>query len=407
MNNPQEIGNKENVVEACLELVKAKFQSENAECKFFHNINHTLNVLEAVGLIAQNTDEISSHQEELLKIAAIFHDVIAELKANDNETKSANYACEQLLKLNVAKEDVEIVERLIKATKLDHQPTDIMEEAIKDADIAHTGSKSYFKEPFIHLFKEINCREELSPKQWIQDCIDFFEQFPFYTKYAQEQFEPIKEQNKEKLQKLISMDINTSDELMENVTPKKKKKKKKGKDTPEKGIETLFRVNLRNHVNLSRIADDKANTLISVNAIIISIVLSTLFPKLDNNKYLMLPALSLITFSIITIIISIISTIPRTTHGVMTREDVLKKQGNLTFFGNFFRMNIKDFEWGVEELMKDKDYLYKTMSRDLYYLGVVLNKKYTFLRIGYITFVGGLVISCIVFVLGIMSNHAG
>ena len=200
------------------------------------------------------------------------------------------------------------------------------------------------------------------------------------------------------------MDIKTEEELVE-LTAKKKKKKKEAKEKPDKGIETLFRVNLRNHVNLSRIADDKANTLISVNGIIISIVLSTLFPKLDNNQFLMWPALTLVTFSIITIVICIVSTIPRTTHGFVSKDDILNKRGNLTFFGNFHKMGISDFEWGIGELMKDRDYLYNTMSRDLYYLGVVLNKKYTYLRWGYIIFVTGLILSCLFFVLGLTSNY--
>ena len=53
----------------------------------------------------------------------------------------------------------------------------------------------------------------------------------------------------------------------------------------------MFRVALRNHITLSDIADTKANILLSVNAIIISLVLSNLLPKLDNpsNHYLNFP----------------------------------------------------------------------------------------------------------------------
>ncbi|GAF04270.1 hypothetical protein JCM21142_72967 [Saccharicrinis fermentans DSM 9555 = JCM 21142] len=106
-------------------------------------------------------------------------------------------------------------------------------------------------------------------------------------------------------------------------------------------------------------------------------------------------------FSIITIIICIISTIPRTTHGFISKEDISHKRGNLTFFGNFHKMSLEDFEWGIGELMKDREYLYNSMSRDLYFLGKVLTKKYTFLRWAYIIFVVGLISSIFFFVLGI------
>lgn len=159
----------------------------------------------------------------------------------------------------------------------------------------------------------------------------------------------------------------------------------------------MFRVALRNHLNLSRIADNKANTLISVNALIISIILGSMFPKIDNNPYLIYPGLTIILFSIVTIIISILSTIPKTSHGVMSREEVLNKEGNLIFFGNFHKMTLEDYEWSISELMKDRDYLYKSLTRDLYFLGKVLNRKYMLLRYSYYVFMIGLITSIVMF----------
>ena len=59
-------------------------------------------------------------------------------------------------------------------------------------------------------------------------------------------------------------------------------------ESPERGIQTMYRVSMRNHLKLSDIADTKANILLSVNAIIISLVIANLIPKLDNptNDYL-------------------------------------------------------------------------------------------------------------------------
>jgi hypothetical protein len=299
-----------------------------------------------------------------------------------------------------------VVERLILATRLSHHPTDVLEEIMKDADLSHLKNKDYIRNQFINLYKELSEQLDKSPKDWINECIEFFARFPFRTDYAKDAFAKGREKNQNRLIELNDMDIESLDELEKKVAKKKKKKDKvvepagKGK-AGEKGVETMFRVALRNHVNLSRIADDKANTLISVNAIIISIVLSTLFPKLDNNPYLLFPALTLVVFNITTIIISIVSTIPRTTHGLMTKEDVNNKRGNLIFFGNFHKMEVNDFEWGMDELMKDKEYLYKSLTRDLYYLGIVLNKKYTYLRVGYITFVFGLLAGIIAFVVSL------
>ncbi|MGQ1786658.1 MULTISPECIES: Pycsar system effector family protein [unclassified Saccharicrinis] len=398
------------LVNECIVIASDEITANQNGKLYHHNLEHTLNVLEVVTFFAENIPEISEKEKELLQIAALFHDVCFCKGVVGHEKNSAAFARRILKSKNMNHIDILTVERIIMSTKLGYKPTDLLEKTIKDADIAHIGKKDYFRNPFIKLYKEINSFKKKTPQEWINDCIVFFEEHPFYTKFAQENLNPQKEKNKEKLKALSEMEINSEEELIEQTAKKKDKKKKKkvggvaGKtEKPDKGIETMFRVNLRNHVNLSRIADDKANTLISVNGIIISIVLSTLFPKLDNNEYLIWPALILVAFSIVTIIIAIISTIPRTTHGFISKEDISHKRGNLTFFGNFHRMELEDFEWGIGELMKDRDYLYNSMSRDLYFLGKVLNKKYAYLRWGYIVFVTGLVFSILFFVIGIMN----
>ena len=86
------------------------------------------------------------------------------------------------------------------------------------------------------------------------------------------------------------------------------------------------------------------------------------------------------------------------TQGRFTREDIDQKRANLLFFGNFYRMDIKDFHWGMMEMIKDSDFLYSSMTRDIYYLGVVLAKKYQYLRWCYGVFMYGIIAAVILFV---------
>ncbi|TLX76007.1 HD domain-containing protein [Labilibacter sediminis] len=401
------------LVQECMQLAQAEIEQSMLKSTLFHNWEHTKNVFQSATLIAENTPNISEREMELLQIATLFHDITANEEHKDHEIKGAEYAETFLISKNVNQEDIELVKRLVLVTKLDNPPTDVLEQIIKDADLSHIGNNKYLTGPFINLYKELSVRRDVTPKEWIDECIVFFNEYPYYTYYAKKELNKGKEKNKLKLELLLQMDINNIEELIAQIKvlsdkPKKTKKKKGSatkKDKPDKGVETMFRVALRNHTTLSKIADDKANTLISVNAIIISIVLSALFPKLDNNPYLLMPALILLAFSVLTIIISIISTIPRTTHGVVSKDDVNNKRGNLIFFGNFHQMRQDDFEWGMGELMKDKDYLYKSLMRDLYFLGKVLKKKYTFLRYGYFSFVTGLILSIVVFVIKLMESY--
>ncbi|WP_430816074.1 Pycsar system effector family protein [Carboxylicivirga sp. RSCT41] len=392
------------LVTECMPIAEEQIKKYQENEHSFHNWEHTLNVLNSVTEIGSATPEINDKELESIQLAALFHDVKACEEIKGHEKRSAAFAREVLVARKYAEESIQLVERVILSTKLGHEPVDIYERIIKDADLSHLKNNDYIRVQFLNLFNEVSSRTDKTPAQWIGDCIVFFDEHQFYTDYARGNYQKGKDKNRDRLLELSQKDITTTEELAK-LTEKKKKKKKGAAEKPDKGIETMFRVTLRNHLSLSQIADSKANTLISVNGIIISIVLSALFPKLDNNPYLLVPALVLVSFSVATIIISIISTIPRTTHGLMTRDEVSNKRGNLIFFGNFHNMEQNDFEWGVSELMQDKDYLYKSLTRDLYHLGRVLNKKYTYLRMGYITFVIGLCVSVVAFVISLTLIH--
>ncbi|MGB1450411.1 MAG: Pycsar system effector family protein, partial [Marinirhabdus sp.] len=174
--------------------------------------------------------------------------------------------------------------------------------------------------------------------------------------------------------------------------------KAKYKDaSPERGIQTFYRVALRNHIKLSDIADTKANILLSVNAIIISLTLANLFSKFDTNPYIVWPTTIFVISSATTMILAVIATRPNVTRGEFTKEDVENKSVNLTFFGNFHKMELSQYEWAIDELLKDRDYVYSSLTKDLYFLGKVLDRKYRILRVTYTIFVLGTIISIAAF----------
>lgn len=381
------------IVNKCLQLVEDKL-NESAELQY-HNMSHITYVLQMATQIAKNTDGIENDNIEPLQLAAVFHDAIYNVQSDNNEESSAEYAALVLTQLTYPIQQIQLVKGLILATKWNYNAQTILEKIIIDADLAHLHCEDYIENQFVNLYQEINSYRKLGKSKWIKECIALFSKHKYYTSYAQNIFNNGKRSNLEKLNTM-------NDEATEKSAAKTKKKKKEA--SADRGIETLFRVTLRNHTNLSQIADNKANTLISVNAIIISIVLSTLFPKFDKNQFLVVPAIILLALSIITVILAMIATIPRTTEGVITKDDILKKKGNLAFFGNFHRIPIEDYEWGIGELMKDRDYLYKSLTRDLYHLGKVLKKKYFYLRIAYFGFLANLIISSASFILSLHLN---
>ncbi len=358
----------------------------------YHNLRHTQRVV-------KNTKELldfyqlDAKEEETVLLAAWLHDTGYTKGHQHHEEQSCNIASEFLKKEKYDAEGIQKVNDLIMATKRYYEPKNLMEQIIRDADSSHFGNDTY-------LETSEQLREELSllgladynTSEWRNTNIQMFEsEQQFYTDYAKEHWEPVKNQNLKKLKK---------DRKSEKEIAKKEKIKAKYKsESPDRGIQTLYRVTLKNHLTLSDIADTKANILLSVNAIIISVVLSNLIPKLDNpsNGYLIYPTVIFIVFSVISMILAVLATRPNVTSGQFNKEDVKNKKVNLLFFGNFHKMSLPDYEWAIQELVKDKDYIYNSLTKDLYFLGLVLNRKYNILRWTYTIFMVGIVISVIAF----------
>ena len=85
------------------------------------------------------------------------------------------------------------------------------------------------------------------------------------------------------------------------------------------------------------------------------------------------------------------------TSGTVTEEDIKDRKANLLFFGNFYNMEIEKFQEGMMDMIQDNDFLYNSMSRDLYFLGKVLALKYKYLRICYAVFMYGIILSLAAF----------
>ena len=364
----------------------------------YHNLAHTQRVVEKANELAELSN-LGPSEKELLLLSTWFHDTGYTEGEENHEEASTAIAEAFLKKHNYPEKDIATVCHLILATKMVYSPKNQLEKIIRDADCSHIGSKNY--EEVSSLLRkewELTSGETLNEKDWLKKNIDFLT-----TRHKFHTDEALANWGKGKGKNLAQLLKNLKKTKAENTKLKQKKNelsfKKSKVELPERGIETMFRVTLKNHITLSNIADTKANILLSVNAIIVSLVLSNLVSKLDNpsNDYLITPTVIFVLFTVASMILSVLATRPNVTSGAFTKEDVANKKVNLLFFGNFHKMKLDEFEWAMGEMMQDRDYLYSSMKKDLYFLGLVLNKKYKILRITYTVFMIGIIISVISF----------
>jgi hypothetical protein len=291
-------------------------------------------------------------------------------------------------------------------------PGSLIEQIICDADLSHLGTGDFQKENKM-LRKELVTvyGKDLSKKEWRKENIRFLQAHRYFTDYSRERLDPVKQQH---LQELLERegDKKVPEEKLKKDKPLKDKepvdtkeaestkpaKDKYKESRTERGIATMFRIMSENHVSLSQMADSKANIMISVNTIVLSILVSVLLGKLQYYPHFIIPTIILASVCLAAIIFAILATRPNVTRGIFSKEDVQQKKVNLLFFGNFHKMDLPDYDWAMKEMMVDGEYLYGSMIKDIYFLGKVLAKKYQRLRTSYTIFMFGLIIAVIAFI---------
>ncbi|MFH5830972.1 Pycsar system effector family protein [Halalkalibaculum sp. DA3122] len=188
------------------------------------------------------------------------------------------------------------------------------------------------------------------------------------------------------------------EEQPKNGEQEKEAEEEKKFGSRKRGVSDMFRTAYRTHVELSAIADNKSNIMISINGIIISIVIASISPKIDANPWLLWPTAALLIFCLASLVFAILAARPRVNKNPVTLEDVRENRANILFFGNYNNMERSEFVEGIEELMQDEQRLYDSMARDLYGLGQVLFKKYDLLKVSYTIFMAGIVLAVVLFI---------
>ncbi len=356
----------------------------------YHNLDHTREVVENAKLIAKH-ENFTPDETNILLTAAWFHDTGYVKTYTGHEQESIAIATGFLKKKKVDEDIIEVIANCIKATIYTQKPDSKIEKALRDADFMHLGKENYpkYAELIRNEWNDAGVRI-IKKGEFEEESIKMFHEHTFYTDYGRRELTGIKTKNLEALQASVK----------KRAEKKKENKKTSGKtNTYSRGADSMLRLTARTQINLSSIADNKSNILISLNGIIISLGLAALVSRFKQDPAIILPTVIFLAFSLSTIVLAILSTRPNITTGKFTRADIEKKKVNLLFFGNFYNMPLPEYEWAIREMINDDKYLYAAMIKDQYYLGKVLAKKYKLLRWAYNIFMVGIVVSVIAFLL--------
>jgi len=403
----QNLQNSKSISEASSDFVFDLMKRKLPGIYVYHNYKHTEDVVDAVRKIG-NKAGLAPEELEIVTVAAWFHDTGFTERSENHEDVSVDIAEKFLKENNYKAENIEKIIGCINATRYPQSPGNLLEEVICDADLFHLGTKEFSdKSELLRVEWEKSNNKQYTEIDWLKLNIDFLTTHKFFTRYARKSLDGGKADVLIKLQKRYrkkaeeqESDVKQNQKI--EIEKQKIEAKKEAGSKSDRGIETMFRNTVRTHVEFSGMADGKANIMISINTLIIGAIVTVLIRKLDVNPQLIIPTFLLLLVSLTCIIFAVLVTRPKITTGIFTKDDIHKKRTNLLFFGNFYNMNLKDFEWGMNEMMNDKDFLYGSMIKDFYFLGQVLGRKYKYLRICYTIFMYGLIISVIAYIIAFM-----
>jgi uncharacterized membrane protein len=162
---------------------------------------------------------------------------------------------------------------------------------------------------------------------------------------------------------------------------------------PRAQLDHLFRQTRMNLVVYSQMADTKANILLSISSVLLSISLT----QIDDTRFTA-SIIVLVGFLLITIFLALMTVIPRV-HGFLHKKySVHDPDYSPLFFGDYVDIPYDEYAKDMEEIMNDSDRSYEVMLKEIYDAGVYLVKnKYLYIRAGYMFFFAGLITSTLIF----------
>lgn len=368
----------------------------------YHSLKHTVTVVKEARALGEDAG-LTAPDQEVLLLAAWFHDTGYTDVYDGHEYRSIEIAEQWLRQQGYPETRLQLVKDTIRATHRDEARTTDLQQLLVDADMSGMGREDFFaNSELLRAEWETSLGKTYSSVEWAELQLDFLQSSKFQTDVAKarykEQFKANIKEQRERLKK----------------TEKKIKKKKEESGTfaeGKRGVETMFRTTYDTHVSLSQMADNKANMMISLNAVLLSVIITYLgakagtksgivSPSVINNPILMVPIGILVATALGSVVTAILSAQPDvTTFKWLKRSPqvAVNRRVNLLFFGNFTKISLDNFHTGMHELMGNRDKLYDNMITDIYYLGEVLARKYRLLRISYTIFMVGLILTALSF----------
>ncbi len=376
------------------EQVLLTFDKHQDNRLVFHNYAHTYQVVQRTLELCNKTGA-DPETTEITALAATFLHTGYLFDYNNYASYSLDQVQRFMALRNYAEANQRKVLRCLQTITAKNTPVTLEEKILADAVSTVWLAAFETRSPLLKIERELMQGHTFSRLQWAKLQFQSLLELRLYTHYAKTTFEPV-------LGQCIQMQSAAIQKLERNAAAPPPERLFQGlDDAPIRAVQTFFRSNYRNHINLSAIADNKANIMISVNSILISVLISILSYRnmADTTPQVVLPAVIFLVTGLASLIFAVLSARPKVTSLNNRNMQLTEKQRNIVFFGNFVTLEAEEYEEAMDAMFRDGELLYGNLVRDLYHLGKVLDKKYRYLTVSYNVFMLGFVATVLTFLI--------
>ncbi|MEQ9262362.1 MAG: DUF5706 domain-containing protein [Owenweeksia sp.] len=401
-----------------LKVLAIELMVENYDQLVYHTIGFAKRIQENLQQISAHEDLTESEMCQLEAAMWLYASSFSRMDASDTSKEAISsqqkifinkFAKPDLRRVGYHEHEVEAITNAIIGMH-DHQsaPSSKLQSILRDALIMDFIGKQS-KERIEAFYQEtVLNNANLNIYDFYGIIVDFLTVYTPVTRFSKEHIKPNLdklifsiEKERKRLRKkkdlLLKRELGVDEDELKTL--RKNLSSLRGRDA--RGIQTLFRTTSHNHYTLNEMVDRKANIMITVNSVILSVVIGGSLGISETSVsfiiYISIFIMALASF--VSIIFAIIAITPNRTQGYFTLEDIRNKNGNLLYYGNFHNMSFKDYEWGMLQKLNDSNFLYSSMIKDLYFLGKTLHRKYKFIRLSLQIFMAGIIASFLIFLI--------
>lgn len=377
------------------------FNQKNDPRLVFHTYRQTTEIAKAVNIFAEANGSTAGDWETA-GLAAWFINAGFLFDYQEPAVKSLELAAKFFEAHQFSPGKMRIILDILKATILWDTPKTPAGQLLSDAVRSVYFGESFFeKTSLLRTERELLLNLHYSKEEWEQYQTQQLLNARFYTAHGKITCEPVAAGHfvvlKDRLDKQKAMRVKKAE-------PQDDRKLRALERSTASGTLTFFHTNYHNHINLSSIASSKASTMIGLNAILIFAIISAISYRnmAETNPAILVPAIIFVVMGLTSLIFAVLAARPKVTSLIYEGTPIDEAKRNIVFFGNFVSLKMEKYEELMEEMFNDSELLYGNMTRDLYHLGKVLDKKYRYLSISYNIFMAGFAATVLTFLLGLL-----